>query len=160
MEASRPANAADVARIVALALDLRSEVAAFRGSAIWTVREARPEPLEDAYLALIETPDAHVLVGTIDDVVLGFGVAEIERLHDGRLLGTVTDLYVEPGAREIGLGEAMVEDLVAHLTQRGCVGIDALAFPGDRHTKNFFEEQGFVSRLIVAHKPLASGEGG
>jgi hypothetical protein len=36
----------------------------------------------------------------------------------------------------------------------GCVGIDALALPGNRQTKNFFESFGFTARAIVVHRRL------
>jgi hypothetical protein len=34
------------------------------------------------------------------------------------------------------------------------VGIDAVALPGMRETKNFFEAAGLVARAIVVHKAL------
>jgi hypothetical protein len=51
----------------------------------------------------------------------------------------------------------MAEALVAFCTARGCVGIDALALPGHRAAKNFFEESGFTARALVMHRPLAGG---
>ena len=38
---------------------------------------------------------------------------------------------------------------------QGCRGVDALALPGMRATKNFFEESGFSARLIVMHHRMA-----
>jgi hypothetical protein len=37
---------------------------------------------------------------------------------------------------------------------RGCSGVDATALPGNRATKNFFEESGFTARLLVMHHRL------
>ncbi|NIR35956.1 MAG: hypothetical protein GWN79_05560 [Actinobacteria bacterium] len=37
---------------------------------------------------------------------------------------------------------------------RGCEGIDSLALPGDRHTKNFFETFGLVARALRVHRAL------
>ena len=42
-----------------------------RGGALWATREARPEPLEAAFAALLDRDDATVLVGTIDEHVVG-----------------------------------------------------------------------------------------
>jgi GNAT superfamily N-acetyltransferase len=75
-------------------------------------------------------------------------------LADGGRLGTVTDLYTEPGCRELGIGEAMMESLVDWCRAAGCFGVDSLALPGDRHTKNFFEAFGLVARAIVVHRSL------
>ena len=151
MEASRPAGTGDVDRIVELARVMRAELAALRGGALWLEREAWPEPLHDAYRTLVDRNDAFLCVGTIDDAVLGFGAIVLERLRDGRTLGIITDLYVEAPAREVGIGEAIAEQLLEFSTTHGCFGIDAVALPGHRATKNFFEEQGFTAR--VDHAP-------
>lgn len=123
-----------------------------KGGALWAVREARPEPLEDAYGALLDGDDALLVVGTLDSVVIGFGAVEVETLRSGERLGVITDLFVEPDARAVGVGEALAGDLVEFCTARRCVGIDALALPGHRAAKNFFEESGFTARAIVMHR--------
>jgi GNAT superfamily N-acetyltransferase len=151
VEGCRPAGDHDVARVVELALAMRAELAPMRGGAIWLGHDAWPEPLEDAYRALLARDDARVAVGTIDDVVLGFGAVVLEPLRAGGVLGVITDLFVEEGAREVGVGEGIVDDLVAFCTAHGCVGIDALALPGHRATKNFFEEHHFTARLLTMH---------
>jgi hypothetical protein len=48
----------------------------------------------------------------------------------------------------------MADDLVAFCVARGCAGIDALALPGHRTTKNFFEGSGFTARALVMHRAL------
>jgi len=93
-------------------------------------------------------------VGTIDDVVVGFGVVATEDLHDGRSLGVVPELFVTERARAVGVGEQMLELLVGWCSDRGCVGIDTLALPGHRATKNFFEQSGFTARAIIMHRNL------
>lgn len=154
MEGCRPADPGDIPRVVELAQMLRGEIREIRGGPTWALKEGRPEPLAEQYQTLIDDSDALVLVGTIDDAVIGFAVGEIDRLHDGRVLGVVSDLYVEPEAREIGVGETMTDTLLDFFRTRGCVGVDAWALPGHRMTKNFFEDQGFVSRGIVVHRSL------
>ena len=95
-----------------------------------------------------------MVVGTIDGVVVGYAVARVERLGDGSRLGVVDDIFVEEEARGIGVGEAMMNDLVAWSRAKGCFGMDAMALPGHRLTKNFFEESGFTARKIVMHRSL------
>lgn len=153
METSRPAGPEDLPRVAELARAMRAELRAMRGGAIWVEREAFAEPLDDVYAALLERDDACLVVGTIDDVVVGFAALLIDVLHDGARLGVITDLFVEEGAREVGVGEAMVGQLVAFCSEAGCIGVDALALPGARAAKNFFEESGFVARAIVMHRP-------
>ncbi|MDQ1468205.1 MAG: hypothetical protein QOH10_2620 [Actinomycetota bacterium] len=157
MEGARPADLADVERLAALGREGAAELAPMRGGAIWSAREARPEPLEDAFGALLARDDTRVVAGTIDGAVIGFGVGRLEQLRDGRCLGIIDELYVESEARSIGVGEAIVDQLLEFFTDHGCVGADAVALPGNRATKNFFEQHGFVARMIVMHRPLDRG---
>ncbi|HEY4377871.1 MAG TPA: GNAT family N-acetyltransferase, partial [Acidimicrobiales bacterium] len=96
-----------------------------------------------------------VVVGTIDGAQLGYGIVRIESLHDGATVGRVTDLYVERDARGVGVGEAIMDALVAFARSRSCVGVDSIALPGDRHTKNFFERFGLTARAIIVHRSFA-----
>ena len=154
MESSRPAAPADIPLIVELARLMRAELSAMRGGALWEAREAWPEPLDTAYTELVGRADALVVVGTIDDVVIGYGAVVVETLRSGARLGVVTDLFVEEGARAVGVGEAMANALVAHCESLGCVGVDAPALPGHRAAKNFFETHGFTARALVMHRHL------
>jgi GNAT superfamily N-acetyltransferase len=154
VEGCRPADETDLDRLEELAATGRSELTAGKGGAVWARREARPDPLRESLAAAVADADQHVLVGTVDGVVLGYGLVRVERLLDGGRLGIVEDLYVEPGGREVGIGEAVMDGLLDWCRARGCFGVDSLALPGDRHTKNFFESFGLVARAIIVHKPL------
>lgn len=151
-EATRLAEQRDLARLAELARAGVAELRDGRGGVVWQRSAARREPfdLSDE----INATDHHVVVGTVDGVVMAYGVARSEVLVDGGLLGVVSDLYTEPGCRELGIGEVMMQALVDWCTERGCFGVDSLALPGDRHTKNFFESFGLVARAIVVHRSL------
>jgi GNAT superfamily N-acetyltransferase len=153
-EASRPATLDDLPLVAELAAAAVSELQQGRGGDVWARRTARRPPYEDRLRDEIESDDHLVLAGTVDGLVMGYGVAQIEVLEDGGRLGVVTDLYTDPGCRELGLGEAMMESLVAWCREQGCFGVDSLALPGDRHTKNFFESFGLVARAIIVHRSL------
>jgi ribosomal protein S18 acetylase RimI-like enzyme len=150
-EGVRPAGPGDIPEIVDLATIMHAELEPMRGGHIWAVREARETPLDHAYRSLLGQPDVLLVVGTIDGVIVGFGAGQVERLQDGSRLGVVSDLFVHPEARAVGVGEAMLANLVEFFTARGCVGVDAVALPGHRAAKNFFEESGFSARAIVMH---------
>jgi ribosomal protein S18 acetylase RimI-like enzyme len=158
VERARRAVADDLERIVALACELRDELAPMRGGALWAVREARPAPYGEQFGALLERDDTCVVVGTVDGYVVGFGVVTLERLRDGTRLGRITELFVEEGARAVGVGESIAVELVAFCEAHDCVGIDALALPGHRAAKNFFERSGFTARAIVMHRPRGGRE--
>jgi GNAT superfamily N-acetyltransferase len=158
MEAVRAATPEDLPAIVGLVEALRAELTPMRGGRIWAVREARSGSPAEAYGALLADPATCVVVGTIDDIVVGLGVASVEPLTDGARLGVVSELFVDAEARAVGVGEAMLEALVAFCTREGCVGVDAFALPGHRAAKNFFEESGFTARAIVMHHAFETGD--
>jgi GNAT superfamily N-acetyltransferase len=158
VERCRPAEPDDIPRIAALARELHEELTAIRGGRLWAARDARPEPLDDTFAALLSDPDTRIVVGLIDDVIVGFGVIGFESLSTGECLGRVTELFVEPPARAIGVGESMTDALLALAAERRCIGVDALALPGHRATKNFFEDQGFTARALTMHRPLGIPE--
>lgn len=152
MEDCRPARAEDVPRVAELARGLEAELRALRGGVVWAADAARPEPLEPVFHRLLEDSDVAVIVGLIDGVIVGFGVVTVDTLRTGDRLGRITELFVEPPARAVGVGEAVARGLVAFAEARSAVGVDALALPGHRETKNFFEEQGFTARALVMHR--------
>ena len=159
-EAVRPATPDDLPAIVGLVEALRAELTPMRGGRIWSVREARWGNPGEVYGALLNDAATRVVAGTLDDVVVGFGVVTIEVLADGGKLGVVTELFVDPEGRAVGVGEAMLGAMVAFCSREGCVGVDALALPGHRAAKNFFEESGFTARAIVMHHALENGDSG
>lgn len=154
MEASRPATADDIPRVVELAELMRAELGAMRGGALWVERDAWPEPLAHAYEVVLGRHDARLLLGMLDEIVVGFAAVVVEELRSGARLGVITDLYVEPEAREVGVGEVLVDALVEHCRTTGCIGVDASALPGHRAAKNFFEQHGFTARALAMHRRL------
>jgi GNAT superfamily N-acetyltransferase len=153
VEAARPATGQDLGRLAELAGLARDELRVSRGGEVWRLHESRADPLDASIAASLADPDQRVLAGTLDDVVVGYAAAHIETLRDGGgRLGVIDDLYVEPEARGVGVGEALVGDMIAWLQESGCRGADGLALPGMRATKNFFEAFGFTARAIVVHR--------
>lgn len=153
-EAARRATPNDVARVAELAHQAIDELRTQRGGRVWASREARAEPL-DASLAAALAETAHVVaVGTIDDVIVGYAVARLEHLRDDHPLAVIDDLYVEPDARGVGVGEALMELLLEWAHGQEASGIDAFTLPGNRQTKNFFEAHGLTARAILVHRDL------
>lgn len=154
IEAARPATAADVPRLAELAAAAVAEQVDGRGGSVWSVREARAVPAAPSLAAEVEDPSVLVLAGMIDDAVVGYAAVRTETLRDGRTLGVITDVYVEPEARAVGVGERLLDAVVTWCSEQGCSGVDALALPGNRETKNFFETFGFTARALVVHRSL------
>lgn len=159
MEGCRAATDDDLPRLAELARLAVAELAPTKGGDVWAAREARGEPVEAGLKADLTDPDCRVLCGTVDEAVIGYAVVRLERLRDGGRLGVLSDIFVEPGAREVGVGEAMVTSVIDWCREAGCIGIDSFALPGNRTTKNFFETFGFTARMLVVHHRLGADAG-
>ena len=154
-EAARRATAEDLDRLAELAAAAVAEQVDGRGGDVWSVREARAIPASESLGADLDGTDRLLLAGLIDDAVVGYAAVRTEELRDGRRLGVITDMYVEPGARAVGVGEELLDAVLTWCRERGCTGIDALALPGNRETKNFFETFGFTARALIVHHTLS-----
>ncbi len=103
--------------------------------------EITPASLLEATLAAAEVK---VAVATLDEVVVGMGASRL----DGAV-GEILGCYVEPAARGVGCGQGLLGFLVASLRNEGVTRIDAMALPGDRHTKQLLESGGLKARRIT-----------
>lgn len=154
MEAARPATADDIATLAAIAGSALAGLGDQRGGELFTRREARAQPSDQDLRVALEDSERHLVVGTYDDVPFGYGLVRRERLRDGGLLAVLEDFVVDPDARGVGIGEAIMDAVLVWATDQGCIGIDAMALPGDRETKNFFESFGLKARALVVHRDL------
>lgn len=121
-------------------------------SHLWPLADGLSEPVDQALRAVIQDDNAVAAIGTIDEVPFGFLVARIEPMlpqADGRLIGAIRLLFVDHPAREVGVGEAMLNLALEALRSRGVTTFDAHVLPGHRLVKNFFEAGGFKARSIV-----------
>lgn len=154
MEAARRSTPADLPHLADLATRALAELAPTRGGAVFVAREARAEPVAETLAADLAMDEVAVYTGTIDDHPVGYAVGRTEVLRDGSRLGVITDLFVDEGARAVGVGEALMGELLIWFREQGCAGVDTTALPGNRATKNFFEESGFTARMLVMHHRL------
>lgn len=145
VQRAEPDDVAELARLEQLA---RCNIADARGGAL---RLAECHPIQD-WSALVGQADTLIFIASLETVPVGYMVLE---LSSARARGIITHAFVEDGARELGLGDAMVEHAIAAVRQRGLAGIEATALPGDRETKNLFERAGLTARKITVYKSLA-----
>lgn len=157
MEQARVATAADLPSLEWLwDLSVR-ELDGQRGGALLAGSLIPQQPLVEMLQANLDDEDRLLVIGTTDGVDVGLASARCDR--DRReLLGVIDTVYVEPDARQIGVGEAMLDLVVSWCVEQGCLGIDAPALPGSRAAKAFFEDHGFVARLLVMYHPLPGGD--
>lgn len=157
MEGVRPATGADVPRLLEMGQELLEAVTAHRGGSLLVGSDGRP-PSVDGSLGRLEElladERALVSVGTIDDVITGFGVCHVEQAGDLGPRGVLDACYVEPGARGVGLGRLLLDTALSWLEARDCRGVDGTALPGDREAKNFYESAGFKARLLTMYREV------
>ena len=154
METARRATIADLEDLTRLARLGLGELTPMRGGELWALTLGRSEPLTPTLQEELTDPNRLVVVGCIDDAVVGYGTVRLQGLVDGTTIGVVDDIFTEEGARGVGVGEAMMDLLIAWCEQHRCAGIDAVALPGNRATKNFFERYGLTARALLVHRRL------
>ncbi|HUZ10473.1 MAG TPA: GNAT family N-acetyltransferase [Acidimicrobiales bacterium] len=171
MEAVRAAAAADLPRCVELVTEASLAADSARGGRLLAtlggfgglgagagagaaagVGTALVDPgqLVGGWLGAGTTTSSTLLVGTIDDVVVGLAAGTV--VSGDRTVGRIECCYVEPAARGVGVGSGLVTALVAWFGERECSDVDALALPGDRSMKQLLEATGFKTRLLVLHR--------
>lgn len=151
--ACRPAEQGDLALLQALASQALDEVGKWRGAKLLQQRY-RTDDLAQKLAECLESEAHTVCLGTVDGVVVAGAVAGVSRLASGDRLAEVEMLYVLPGARGVGVGQLLLEDLLEWARQQGCTGFAAGALPGDRLTKNFFESQQMVAHSLTLYRDL------
>lgn len=153
-ESARGAVPADIDQILNVRAEHLAAIKGQRGAALLIDFElpTSPDPITPA---LADT-DKFVVVGTYDEAIFGYCVVSIVQLDNGSKLGRLTEFVVDAEIRKSGIGEAMMNSVVTHLQELGCVGVDSQALPGDRDTKNFFESFGLKARLLTVHRSFDS----
>lgn len=146
-EAARPALVDDLPVLGELHRLATEELREQRGGALWARQTGRDAPL----VLDLADPGSGAWIGAIDDEPVGYALAHVEPI-DGGTLAVLTDVFVLPGARGVGVGEALLDAAMAWAEAQGCAGIDSIALPGMRESKNFFETAGMVARAIAVHR--------
>ncbi|HET8929691.1 MAG TPA: GNAT family N-acetyltransferase [Acidimicrobiales bacterium] len=154
-EAARRGTPTDRADIDALRVEARAATREVRGGAALWGRD-RPASVTEPVLAaaLAGAADSCVLLGTLDGMGAGYLLARALDTDGSGRVAEVVELWVTPQARGIGVGEALMEELIDWANELDCGEVDALALPGDRDTKNFFESHGLVARAISVSRRL------
>ncbi|MEM9563011.1 MAG: GNAT family N-acetyltransferase [Actinomycetota bacterium] len=152
MESARRATGDDIPAMEAIADRLREAIVDQRGGAMFLQREAGPWPDRDRLAEAVEGRSAAAVAGCYDGIVFGYAIVAYEELLDGTTLARLTDFVVDEEIRGSGIGEAMMNLILELAEDRGCIGIDSVALPGDRSTKNFFESFGLKARLLTVHR--------
>lgn len=155
-EAARIATATDRDELTRLRAEARRLTADVRGGAALLGRDhpsGAVDRVVDAAL-LGESSAAVAVIGTLDEIPVGYMLADTVHAEGSGRVARLIGLWVTPDARKLGVGEAMMVELTGWARAAGCVELDAEALPGDRDTKNFYELHGLVARQIRVSGPI------
>lgn len=146
-ETARLTTAADHPRLSALFDDALVALGAHRGgpalAATLPLGLNQPERLAqlDERFALFAGCYAGAVVGA----------AALELAGERAVLAP---LYVEPGAREVGVGHCLLQAASRYAANAGVIALDVPALPGDRETKALLEQAGGRARLVIMERVL------
>jgi ribosomal protein S18 acetylase RimI-like enzyme len=171
VESARLAEPCDLDQVAQLWASAEGELAHKRGGRLLARSVTPTQGVRAALAAAVAGAGSVLAVGALDEVIVGFGYGRLaasgSAVATGELvapgagraagpIGMIEVLYVEPAARGVGVGEAVVGILLERFEAFGCLGVDAFALPGSREAKAFFETHGFVTRALVMHRPIRS----
>lgn len=151
----RPSTSADVDELTAMAADARAAVRDERGG-VALLRDlglAGDGVLDGELGRGSRDSGSMVWVAALDDVPIGYLEARLDDEGDERVV-VVRQLWVAPGAREVGAGEGLIGAALAWAIAEDADAIDAFALPGARATKNLFERSGLTARLVTLRRTL------
>lgn len=137
----RAATVDDVGILEDLSTQARDSIKEARGGTRWL--ETHPRPQWDDL-------GRTVLVAELDGLVVGYLVG---RMGTGEVM-TVDEVFVREECRELGFGDALVEEVRRIAVRSGARRLEAEALPGDRETKNLWERAGITARLITVSVEL------
>lgn len=156
MEQVRQASSDDLVRIGELVLDFAIDRAGRRGADLTRADDGGgvlPDSTGTSLALYVTHPSQLALVGTLDDWVAAVALCRVDD-GGGERRGVLDVCFVDPGAREVGLGHLLLERSLEWFAGQRCLGVDGTALPGDRMAKSFFESAGFKARLLVMHLPI------
>ena len=147
--AARRAAVEDLVLLRNLARQSHADRLNERGGA--TLERLEPRPTIDQH----RLTDDRVLIalGLYCDVAFGFAHAAVIDIDGGPIV-ELYDLFVEPDARGVGIGEALLDCVIEWARTHQALAIDSIVLPGNREGKNFFERFGLVARAIHVYREL------
>ena len=106
----------------------------------------------DRWGSWIAETDRAVVVAGLDGAVFAWLSIQAPDAHG---VAVIDSVFVEEGARQLGLGDGLVSWALAWARGRQATSVESWALPGDRETKNLFERNGLTARLITVSRSLS-----
>ena len=152
-ESARYAKQEDLDTFIFLHAMSRSLIATHKGGDYWLDNEALQNSGESLFTELQGAESRVCIIGLYDDYPVGFLIGETHDLLGG-IAVDIREIFVEPDARSVGVGEIMMESLSDWACMQSATHLTSRALPGDRALKNFFERYRITARLIEVVREL------
>lgn len=150
---ARPAKDSDVPELIELLTAAESEMRTQRGGAAFLASRPRTAGVSEAILDALNDTETMVWCGIWERAVVGYAIASVSE-EDGETIVTVRDIFTTPEAREVGIGEVLLEAAIAWAIATDAAAIDGYTLPGARESKNLYERLGLTARLITVRRNL------
>jgi len=146
----------DLETLIFLRKEAISELKNKRGGEVLLNLDSFSEDSSENFSYWFDSSDHRIFTGLFGDAVVAYGVLEFSKTNDNQKIASIKEIFVLKDARSVGVGESVIHSITNEAIEHNAIGIDSFALPGDRETKNFFETQGMVARLIHVYRPLES----
>nr|WP_255496922.1 MULTISPECIES: GNAT family N-acetyltransferase [unclassified Mycolicibacterium] len=113
------------------------------------------------YEDLLAKPDTLLLIASVDDRVIGYGLAHVMAVEDtwvadtwatGSRIGEIESLSVLPEFRGSGLGTELLTRLEEHLRTSGVDDLVLGVLPGNRDALRLYERLGYRPTWLYLSK--------
>lgn len=91
---------------------------------------------------------SHIVAVINDEIVGSLSWVDVDGRRD------IVHLYVVPECRGVGVGDALMEELLNSARRDRMLSVTSTVLPGDRESKNMMERHGLVARAIQVEKEL------
>ena len=100
---------------------------------------------------------SQVWIAEKDGKVVGFMLARLKMLpafRGGMMVGELSDMFIDPGARRLGIGEQLSEQAINWLKEKGAHSIEIQVLAGNEPSWKLYEKMGFQLEFRAGRKVL------
>ena len=149
---ARPAYEADLGELASLLEQAKTEVEPQRGGKIYLLTEVRQD--SESFAFDLSDSAKYLVAGIFEDLLVGWGAAVQLQISGGPKVAQVKEIFVQKDLRELGVGEAILQEILDWAKREGCQAIEGTALPGNREVKGIFERFGIKTRMLTVYKEL------
>ncbi len=152
-ETARLADLGDEQYFADLFTAARIETSSSKGFELWNQLESVGNTPGITFKEFTASTQKAIVIGEYDNYPLGYMLIELLTIDD-KFATNIHEVFVDADAREVGIGEVIMDFAIDWSRANGSALIMGRTFPGDRATKNFFERFRITARLIEVSKDL------